>query len=198
MGARTWALGHRHGRSGIKRLTSPRSHSAKFMARTKPNQSIIIWPRLLQRNKVKPSSLGHVSIKGTKPSPIFLWPCIHQTQEPKSFDLVPSAQRRKQKTSRRNQSSKPRCNYKEKTFHNELKAVQRSDRPKTTRKFKEEAREGKEVIMFGPKSHTQVCEEQTVKTKSKNLIKEHDKEKIKTGSNLRGSFVQSQNTRSQD
>ncbi|CAN8307028.1 unnamed protein product [Cochlearia groenlandica] len=81
-GARTWALGHRHGRPGIERLTNPRSHSAKFLARTKPNQSIIIWPRLLQRNKVKPSSLGHVSIKGTKPSPIFLWPCIYQEQEP--------------------------------------------------------------------------------------------------------------------
>ncbi|CAN8319322.1 unnamed protein product [Cochlearia groenlandica] len=105
-------------------------------------------------------SFGHASIKSKSQTNR---PCSNCTKE-------------KAKTSRRSQSSKPRCNYKEKLYHYELKAV-----PKTVLfKFKEvidqrqegsskkKQREGKIVIMFGPKSNTQVCEEQTVKTKSKN------------------------------
>ncbi|CAN8307256.1 unnamed protein product [Cochlearia groenlandica] len=50
-------------------------------------------------------------------------PSIYQEQEPNQSRPCSNCRKEKAKTSRRSQSSKPRCNYKEKSNHYELKAV---------------------------------------------------------------------------
>ncbi|CAN8307441.1 unnamed protein product [Cochlearia groenlandica] len=97
------------------------THHSLSRASTKKQGTLLNHHRVLEERN---SSLCDLvkALAMTRPNhSINIRPSIYQEQEPNQSRPCSNCRKEKAKTSRRSQSSKPRCNYKEKSNHYELK-----------------------------------------------------------------------------